>query len=72
MPITAAMIAVVVMVTVAALVQVPAHNRRAAAADVTDRASMTGKDKTLVVLQIRRTIASEYLNDVAHGAKKSS
>ena len=54
------------------LVDVPAHDRCAAAADVTDRASMARQDMALVLLQIQPAMASENLDDVAHGAKASS
>jgi hypothetical protein len=33
---------------------------------------MAGQDMALVVLQIRPAMASENLDDVAHGAKASS
>ena len=71
-PIAATVVTVMVMVTMAALVDVPAHNRSAAAADITDRASMAGQDMPLVLLQIRPAMAFENLDDMAHGAKASS
>jgi hypothetical protein len=51
----------------AALVDVPAHQRRAAVADINDRAAVAGQNVVVVALQIAPTMPPEYVDNAVHG-----